>query len=357
MPPKQIFLLGYYGAGNLGDELILQNILSAVPKDFKVVVCGRGSQAPVKLSLFNFPQIFWKIKKSSHVVIGGGDIFQELTSPRSIQAASLISRIAKFFKKKLILLGVSAGPVFSGAGMAAMKKIARWSDLIIVRDEASFDFFKKLAPANEKIILGADLSFFSPVPAVAPKKFIRDFPEQKIIGLSLRDWFEEKKEKSEKLKLLARLFGDAMLNHEFKLVLLPFQFEKDKLVEEKFLEQMRHPEKCITYDAPISIEKMWQIIWGLDALIGTRFHSLVMAAQAVKPILSLGYAPKNEEFMKQLGLENFQISMKDFCPEKVDSILADFLNSGDLICKIIRKQIPDFFVRAIRSKQIFLGAL
>jgi polysaccharide pyruvyl transferase CsaB len=368
------FIFGYYGAGNIGDELILEGILKTLPAGCQPVVASRNPReikrihgvTAIKFSLLNLPRIIWEIFSSDRILIGGGDLFQEVTSRRSLLAVYLIFKVARLFGKFVGFLGISLGEVFSGFGKRSVQEMVRGADLVISRFEGTQKIFEQLAPGRSALIPGVDWAFLS-APDAHPGvvDFSRDFPVQKIVGLSVRPWFGEKKQLEQSVQQLAEIF-QSLLQQKMKLVFLPFQFEKDKLIEEKilkYLKPLKNPAAetkqqestsgIVTFKNPLGPQKMWAVINGLDVLIGMRLHSLIMASILRKPIFSLSYTLKNSEFMEQLGLTDYQLSLEELDFEKGRNQLEKFFAEVEKIRDSLQTRLPVIYQKAESNKIIF----
>ena len=105
----KILFCGYYGFGNTGDEAIIQTITKEIRKELddvniKVMTSdveyskkdpyadGFIERSPVS--------ILKAIKDSDLVIFGGGSIFQDVTSFKSIVYYSVICFLSRLFKKK-----------------------------------------------------------------------------------------------------------------------------------------------------------------------------------------------------------------------------------------------------------------
>jgi polysaccharide pyruvyl transferase WcaK-like protein len=50
----------------------------------------------------------------------------------------------------------------------------------------------------------------------------------------------------------------------------------------------------------------------LDAVVATRYHNVVCALRMRKPTISIGYAPKNDALLAEMGLSAFCQHIEDF---------------------------------------------
>ena len=165
MKKYKFAILGYYGFGNLGDELLLKacsKILEAdnIPPK-KIIVLSNNPQETEKI--FNVKSVNrWKyfevikaLRKTEILLLGGGGLFQDSTSVMSCVWYWGIIRLAKFLGLKVIALGQSIGELNSKISRFLTGNALRSCEKIFVRDEHSFNVAKKLGCKN--LILSYDL--------------------------------------------------------------------------------------------------------------------------------------------------------------------------------------------------------
>jgi len=114
---KKVFLFGYYGFDNLGDDLILKSIIEKFGENFEFNVLTYSYEKTEKLvdanpiSRSNFFSIIKNIKKSDIIASGGGSLLQDVTSSKSLYFYLGLLVIGKLFRKKTIFLYNGIGPV------------------------------------------------------------------------------------------------------------------------------------------------------------------------------------------------------------------------------------------------------
>lgn len=112
---KQIFVIGYYGAGNLGDELLLQSICKIIQDYSPLYFCKHLSNNKYNNSnnsvyKFNILKIISTIYSSDYLIYGGGSIFQDSTSVLSLVYYCMLALLGKLFNKKILLVAQGIGP-------------------------------------------------------------------------------------------------------------------------------------------------------------------------------------------------------------------------------------------------------
>jgi polysaccharide pyruvyl transferase WcaK-like protein len=108
----RVVVAGYYGFGNLGDELILSALakeLRTVYPDPKIVVLSHDpahTQAFHSLpavSRWNPFAVFWQFLRADLFVLGGGGLIQDKTSHRSLLYYLSLVALARLLLRRVFL--------------------------------------------------------------------------------------------------------------------------------------------------------------------------------------------------------------------------------------------------------------
>lgn len=158
-------LIGYYGFGNLGDELLLKACIDILTQ------CGISRPRIVALS--NDPEKTarefcvdsvnrWRLsdvakifRESERVIFGGGGIFQDRTSIKSCAWYWAVVRLARLLGAKVYALGQAVGPLSSKLSRILAGNALRSCGAVHVRDEKSLRLAESLGCKN--VIRGCDL--------------------------------------------------------------------------------------------------------------------------------------------------------------------------------------------------------
>lgn len=148
-----VTLCGYYGFQNSGDDAILDSLISTLqrrlsPKEIKVLTarpkfCRRrfGVKCIRRTNPFS---VLHALLTSSHLILGGGTLLQNSTSPRSLCYYLSVARLARFCGCKIMLVSSGIGPLI---GRRAKKKTARLlshAEFIGLREESALDNIRSL---------------------------------------------------------------------------------------------------------------------------------------------------------------------------------------------------------------------
>ena len=158
-------LIGYYGFGNLGDELLLKACIdiltqcgisrtriAALSNDPEKTSRDFGIDSVNRWSLCESAKIF---RDSERVIFGGGGIFQDRTSVKSCAWYWGIVRLARLMGAKVYAVGQSVGPLESKFSRLLAGNALRSCGAVHVRDDKSLRLAENLGCKN--VIRGCDL--------------------------------------------------------------------------------------------------------------------------------------------------------------------------------------------------------
>lgn len=158
-------LLGYYGFGNLGDELLLRaclEILTSIGVERQEIsVLSNNPEETSRNFLvdsanrWKFVEVVKVLRSSERLIFGGGGIFQDRTSVMSCVWYWGIVRLARLMGVKVFAAGQSVGPLSSKISRILAGNALRSCGLVQVRDEKSLALARELG--CEKIVQGVDL--------------------------------------------------------------------------------------------------------------------------------------------------------------------------------------------------------
>ncbi|GAB6189480.1 hypothetical protein JCM30566_12200 [Marinitoga arctica] len=162
---KKIFLIGYYGHNNLGDEMLFESILELF-KDLnydgkiyiisdKVIYNKDHKFKIIPLEKYDMLKIINTIKESDFVIYGGGNLFQTETSLKSFMYYDFLFNIAKHYRKNVLFLSQGFGHFRHNYAIKRLKKILKYEKSYgILRDETSYRYAKR---CSKNFDLGVDI--------------------------------------------------------------------------------------------------------------------------------------------------------------------------------------------------------
>ncbi len=306
---KEIFIFGYYGFQNTGDEAILQVIVEQIKKNIPhaglTVLSYKAAETMDKynvraISRNKYIDLIRAIKGSDIIISGGGSILQDATSVRSLLYYLAIIYLAKSLGKKTMFYGNGFGPITKSFNRKLAKYIVNKVDIITVRDYRSKEEIRSLG-IKKDIIVTADVTFSMDLPAEEVVEAIYEKEKidttKQLIGISVRRWYGENIYK----EIIAKTCEN-LIDRGYGVIFIPMQYPDDITISQEIACLMNKKPKII--EDRYSPKEIVGIISKLDLLIGMRLHSLIFAAIAAVPMVGLEYDPKILSFLNLAGQES-----------------------------------------------------
>jgi len=295
---KTIFLFGYYGYDNLGDDLILESIVKTLNKqfNFKVLTYNYAKTHKVDnvvpVSRSKFSTIIREIFTSDIVASGGGSLLQDATSSKSLYFYLGLIILGKIFRKKVIFLFNGIGPINGTFNQKLLKWVLSKVDRIILRDHQSAELLIKLG-IHEKVEVVGDAVFLNDY---QPKITDHEKKESRLAIISLRPWKTyDAKKISETKKLI-----HALQEKGYLVELLPLMMPDDYNI----LSQIAEGAEVSIIDFHDKEIKLFDKIASAHVLIGERLHSLIIASICETPFIGIEYDPKIAGYCKMVNQLN-----------------------------------------------------
>ncbi len=376
MNGNHIFITGYYGFGNVGDEAILTAMLThlrALQPDLRVTVTSAepertAAKYDVKAILWsNALGILEAIRNTDMVIIGGGGLFQDYWgvdpnallsdnhSGLSFYATSAI--LASLYGKPLMLYAVGAGPLLSRHGKLFTKMICDAAQIITVRDDGSRRLLESLAVPASKIQLTADPVFALPwSKPESPKS-----TAARKIGVSLRNWNVDVHAEfwqTEVATALDRFLQNEPIDIEF----FPFQklrgeIENDLAVSQRIRKLMQHQDRVHIVEEDLSPADLVARMAGCDFIIGMRLHAIIFGMLANVPVIALSYDPKVDQLMQRVELQHFSIDIKSIENAHLTRLMQEALQNAADLRATIGKHQAELEQEAERNASIAIAIL
>ncbi len=310
--PK-VLISGYYGFNNIGDEAILKGMIDGIKslrKDVEIVVLSQHPEFTAKkhnvrsIKRMNLWAIIRELGNCDLLVSGGGSLFQDVTSKRSILYYLGIIYLAKLMAKKVMIYSQGIGPVNINYNRYFLKKIFNKVDCINVRDESSKKELLDMG-INKEILVTVDTVFSIKKPdKKIGKQILKDLnlENKKIVGISIRPWHNSKNIISE-----MTLFCQALVKkYDYEILFIPCHFYSDLKIMKDVLKNIEESaaSKVHLLENYLYVPEYLSLIGNVEFLIGMRLHALIFSILMEVPVIGVSYDPKIDNFMKRLGKNN-----------------------------------------------------
>ncbi len=369
------FLIGgYFGAGNLGDEAILECMLKELrllDKDLNFIVTSWKPEWIEKQH--HVQSIHWKdvtglfdaVQKSDLVILGGGGLFQDYwgldpttylrANAWDITAYGSIPLLANLNNTPSMIYSVGIGPLKSDLARQHTKMIFENCQVVTLRDHDSLSLLEKCGYDLSDTQKTAPKVLADPVFSLTTSKKDEIFADEylsanrlcepkKRIGIVLRFWdfLSPQEDWIKNISEGVRMFLET--HNNFDVLLFPFHCNKenaytnDDIALDKFGALLNLPDRVHKIQMQFSPRQSQALIKRCDLILGMRLHSLIMGINTGTPIIGLPYDPKVSSMMKCVGLEEYCCPSLMINPEELSRKLEKGLSEQ----KSIRKKMSSF---------------
>lgn len=338
---KTVLMLGNYGNFNIGDEMLLKAVIKDIRKNsgdnVTFQIPTRNSRfvdiyhkadshliepVPVSSPLRMVKAFF----KSDVIVVGGGGIWSGYTGPlahfipivtlagkllgkhsefRAIGIYSTAWVVDRFFVNLAVLLAdqcsIRDEESYQLLWKINKRKARKVDDLAIqyLRQLSKEDIVKEISPHQRKLLSMRENGKF--VIGISVKPVNRNDTNRKVID-----------EFSLAINTLNSKYPERLY-----FVFFPFAKTDSRVESDEEFTEMIHNHISTDYNNITVIEHSDPVSWFLaikeyvDIFVGMRFHSIIFAHEAKKPILCIPYERKIMEFLRGKQTEDVSVMPPD----------------------------------------------
>ena len=323
---QRVFLVGYYGVPNLGDEAIRVAIERAADRlgvDIVAYAARARSDDPraVPVGLRGLPAQVRAIRAADRVVLGGGGILKDegLRLPAELLLTAIVARLAG---RRLTLLGVGVGPFYRRVGRWLVMAVARLAHVRTVRDEDSAAALRALRVS--RVIVGADPIFSTDSGPDGIREAVPDAPPVDLGGrravVSVRPWFHTGPHDAQAVRqdALRRALADGLaplLAADWTLDLVALYRPRDREESARLATLWTVPPGAVRVpvaeDPALDWGGLGSIVASADLVVAMRYHAIAAAALAERPIVAIAYEPKVASLAADLGIRAIAVDAPD----------------------------------------------
>ncbi len=365
---KRLLICGFYGHYNLGDEAMLAGMLGLLKHclgaDYlqQITVYSNDPEDTTKhhgvATLRNqFPRrrrekwIKWAehtlaLWQHQFFILGGGDLLRD--SPGREVATVWLKPLqrAMAFGCRTIVLGISVGEVWKPQTKSAIVNTLNQVTLIAVRDQQSQRQLKQMG-VTCPIYVSSDLALhITPTQlrsrsqaALPTSDFNISAPN---VGISIRSLLGRTPELDHSIEQqfyqeMAKVIDYLIEVKGATVSMLPFQThppsyksqhrptDNDEDAIATVLSYCQHRQRVSVHRPFDSVAQAIDTLKSFDLVIGTRLHSLVLAALSGIPLLAAVYDKKVSGFMAEIDQQINSIAVQQFTLATVKPRLDDLL--------------------------------
>jgi len=312
--PYRVGISGSYGGLNLGDEAILEGILSQLRASLPVEVTvfsrdpddtlnRHGVEHAVPVRDLSRDEARRAIAGLDLFILGGGGILFD--SEVSIYLREVM--LAHEEGVPVLVYAISAGPLERPESGAAVKEALNRAAIVSVRDRGSQHLLESLGVQQEIHVTADPALLLEPQP-IGEDALEREGGERQgkwLIGMSVREpgVAAPDLEPDHYHALLANA-GDFLVERfDADLVFVPMESRMQDLQQSHaVMSKMANPHRARVLKGRYTSGQMLTFVRQFDFAVGMRLHFLVFAALQRVPFVALPYGGKVDGFLEDLQM-------------------------------------------------------
>lgn len=256
--------------------------------------------------------LFYKTAQDSDLIISvGGHHFTTLLSRDLVSSINYDAMSILSLKKTFICFSQSFGPFHfhNNRNKKLTYKILSNCSSLFVREGNSIIELKQfniqqsiIHPTYESVI--------------SLNRILQQYQQPSLrkrqIGIAIYATQERSKEAYENYVLTMANSCKYFIMQGYKIVFFPMELKNtppdDRILIKEVIRNIDNPSECSYIDTDMPTEEHIQKVAECQCFIGHKTHSTIFALASGTPLIAIAYHPKNNEFMKQFGVEQFCIN-------------------------------------------------
>ena len=355
----RIVIQGWYGNGNLGDEIILECILSELrghlPGASFVVISDNPGDTKLRHDVKSIARsggVMPRLRRlltlagADLFILGGGELLKRFgSSDLSIMTWLGPLELAHEMGVPTMTYAVGVSDLLSPRAEAVMKEILSKTDEVLVRDQQSLDVLKRVGVSKARLTADPALLF----PELHPSYRGRANPDELKVSLFVNQWFVTRSvvpdsESWERFKKRIADCVDSLIETQRATVrFIPMQVtnieEDDRAVAHEIVGLARNRDLIEVRDSEVSPEELLRLISESNTVIGMRLHSLILAAALGVPALAIEYQSKVRRFSYSIGANDWTVGVTDSSSDAIQNLCTKAASGGYPLAQV-RERIP-----------------
>lgn len=347
---------GWFSSSNIGDQAVLLGVTDAFSSlgdpRFSVITANPAKVraehnlpafAPKKspLALLN------NLAGADALVFTGGTPFYDAKPHMSYYTA--LAALAHARGIPVVVFGISLRTLNSRYCRLLMQRVAGWADFLGAREDRTLQRFSQLAePAKVHLVPDVAVQLV-PSTVERAEELLQSAgvdPGARRVSICLRDFRADRRfqrhhysrayEPASLVRYhdtVRQIIEHAVRRHDCQIVLCPMHTiapDDDRRLAEEIRNSVadagirRRIVPLVQQHGPRDMKAM---LGRMDANVGVRFHSLVLATSMHVPSIALAYAHKNHAWMNYIGMPTYAhdlatLSASPLC-DQLDATLAE----------------------------------
>jgi polysaccharide pyruvyl transferase CsaB len=365
--PVRIGIIGSYGGNNMGDEAILQSIISQIRKsvDAEITVFTRDPQDTLRRHKVERAVPIGKLaRRESEVqieqldilIVGGGGILYDADVKDYLREA----QIAHNKGVPVMVYAVGAGPLNDPAARELVRDVLETSAIVTVRDKPSLQILEETG-LHREIVVTADPAFL-----LEPEDIHVNFLQQegirkgrKLFGISVREPGKAAPDiREEHYQQLIANAADYMIErYDAYIIFIPMERKTayDLHQSHAVIAKMVWPQFASVLESEYTPGQIMTVIKDLDFILGMRLHLLIFAALQGIPFVPLPYSSKVMGLLEELQLDTPPLA--NITPGRLIAYIDKAWDKRNEIVENIKNRLPVLQKRSQQNNTLLIELL
>jgi polysaccharide pyruvyl transferase CsaB len=309
-----IGISGSYGGMNLGDEAILDGILSGLRQSVsaEVTVFSRNPgdtlarhavERAVNPRERSRQEIRPEVERLDLLIFGGGGILYDAEAQVYLREVQLAIEAGV----PVLVYAISAGPLENPEVRTKVAEALDQVRVITVRDTGSRQLLEDIGVTQDILVVADPALLVEPADLddeVLAREGVKE--TRRLIGVSVREpgVAAPDLDESHYHKLLADAADFMIGRFDATLLFVPMERRVlDMQHSHAVISKMAHPERATVLKQDYGAPELLALMGRLEFAVGMRLHFLIFAALRGVPFVALPYSGKVEGFLKDLELD------------------------------------------------------
>lgn len=312
--PFRVGISGSYGGLNLGDEAILESIISQLMQSVPVEITvfsrdpedtrRRHPQVARAIPVRDLARsdVLPEIERLDLFILGGGGILFD------DEAKIYLREVELALEKKIPVLvyAVGVGPLKTPEAQALVRDRLNAVDAVTVREAQALKLLEEIGVKRE-VLVTSDPAFLLQPEELPPNTLEREGLEAapRLIGMSVREPGVAAPDIDEKVyhRLLANAADFMVERFDANVVLVPME---PKMLDTRHchavISQMLRAQRATVLKGDYSAGQLLSLVGKFSFAVGMRLHFLIFAALQGVPFVALPYSSKVEGFLADMEM-------------------------------------------------------
>ncbi len=369
---SDVMISGYYGFCNMGDDSILMTITRKLRESAPGIrLCALTKNPASDSKRFGIEcvkrtsviRLMWKMRRSRVLISGGGSLFQDSTSSRSLRYYAFIVNLARKMGMKTYIYANGVGVIYSERNKRITAKTVSLADRVTVRDETSLEELISIGVPGEKIEYTADPAFMIDPASDSTeteeifKKYAIDCTRRYFV-LSLRRFEGVQRSAYSEEELLSQVLpacAAVAKKHGIRPLIVSMQPDLDLELSEtaqRLLGENYGVESTVISSNSsrelVTILRGGEGMRGAEFVCSMRLHTMIYACSASVPVVGLSLDPKIDSLVKSMRHGEL-FSIPELDRERLGTVLDEIVETRDGVREELAKESDTLREKAERD--------